>query len=120
MLHRIDLAAFSLERIAVDYGIECILQSANQWVSLRFHSAMLSDVVKIEVDQTDSVLAILRLLHQELVELIVNDEGVLNLAFKNGVEFRVCPTEEFEAWELSTSEGVRWVCMPGGKIAEWG
>jgi hypothetical protein len=119
MSKTIYTVGFSLERISIDYGIECILQSADRWINLRFTSARLSEVKLIEVDDRDSIPHLLRLLHFDVTELQVDDDSVLIVIFQNGAELRVYPNDEFESWELVTSDSMRMVCMPGGQIAEW-
>jgi len=113
------IAGFSLERVSIDYGLECTLQSADQWVNLRFTSARLNDIKMIQVDDLNSLTNLLQFLHSEIKELRIDAESVLRLTFEGGGEIRVYPNDEFESWELATSDNKRIVCMPGGDIAEW-
>jgi len=119
MKRKIELATYSLERICIDYGIECIFQSASKWVNLRFTAAQFSDGEMVDINQTESVTRLVRMLHVELKELYVNDDSILQVDFENRDGFRVFPVDEFESWELVTSENLRWVCMPGGEVAIW-
>ncbi len=49
----------------------------------------------------------------------VDLDGILRLTFDDGTELVVPPDEHYEAWTLSTNDGLL-VCCPGGQIAFFG
>ena len=46
-------------------------------------------------------------------------EGELHIEFEGGMELKVSPDDEYEAWQYSGSDGSLVVCLPGGGVATW-
>jgi hypothetical protein len=63
--------------------------------------------------------AALGLVQQDVAKLEVREGGLLRLTFRDGSELVVEPDDQFEAWNISTDQGVRVVCPPGGGLATW-
>ncbi|MFI5866458.1 DUF6188 family protein [Streptomyces sp. NPDC051546] len=68
----------------------------------------------------DSAPVLLRLLHATISGAERTDGGTLLVALDNGLELDVPPHDDYEAWELSFTDGRKVVCMPGGESATWG
>ena len=45
--------------------------------------------------------------------------GSLTLRFSTEIGFRVDPDDEYEAWQISSDDGLRIVCAPGGEVSTW-
>ncbi|MBE9924663.1 hypothetical protein G8C93_01980 [Cellulosimicrobium cellulans] len=45
--------------------------------------------------------------------------GRLTLHFSTEIAFRVDPDDEYEAWQISSDDGLRIVCAPGGEVSTW-
>lgn len=58
-------------------------------------------------------------LHKVVKKAIICANGDLELEFMNGSSLKVTPEYEYEAWEVTSSNGLRVVCAPGGKLAIW-
>ncbi|MGE3421914.1 MAG: DUF6188 family protein [Dehalococcoidia bacterium] len=48
-----------------------------------------------------------------------SDNGTLSLEFDTGRAISVSPRAQFEAWEISLSDGRLWVCTPGGEVEQF-
>lgn len=66
----------------------------------------------------DAGVSALRALEgEQMLGLEVND-GVLIILIGTAM-LAVRPHREYEAWEVSTTDGTRLVCRPGGEVAWW-
>lgn len=111
------LSGLTLERIAIDYGIELLFLRDQYWLSARFASGQLSGR-RLEVSTPDLLSLLQTLLHVSC-EIEIHDDGGLAIAFDNRLTIEVRPSSQFEAWELVSSSGDRWICMPSGEVAIW-
>jgi hypothetical protein len=59
------------------------------------------------------------LLHQDIAQAWVSDDGVLTIRFADDATLRATPDPDYEAWEIAGENGFRVICMPGGKLAIW-
>lgn len=50
---------------------------------------------------------------------VVDHSGLLRITLAGGDNLEVEPSDAFEAWSLTTADGDRIVCMPGGELASW-
>jgi hypothetical protein len=47
------------------------------------------------------------------------DDGLLRLAFDDGLVLEVPPHERWEAWQINSNDGLLIVCTPGGGLTIW-
>jgi uncharacterized protein DUF6188 len=47
------------------------------------------------------------------------NEGRLQLTFDNDLHLEVAPHRQWEAWQISSDDGLLIVCTPGGDLAIW-
>lgn len=47
------------------------------------------------------------------------DAGQLHMTFANGIALQVAPDELYEAWQISSTDGLLVVCGPGGDLTAW-
>lgn len=65
----------------------------------------------------DNAGAALSLLNAVVTDARATAEGGLALRFGDGLAVEVAPDPQFEAWEMSDSQGASVISMPGGEIA---
>ncbi|GAB3769463.1 hypothetical protein GCM10027600_24350 [Nocardioides ginsengisegetis] len=70
--------------------------------------------------ETDQELQ--RVLPGRIVEQVAvdADAGSLVVTLEGGVDLRVLPDIDFEAWSLTLDDGSSYVCLPGGGLGRWG
>jgi hypothetical protein len=61
----------------------------------------------------------LGVLHKNIESITIQKTGILELIFTNEMRITVFPSPDYEAWTISGSNGLLFVCQPGGKIAVW-
>jgi hypothetical protein len=61
----------------------------------------------------------LSMLHQTVASAIAYKSGRLEVRFMNGSYFSVEPDLNFEAWEITATDGLKLVCLPGLGLAVW-
>lgn len=108
---------FTLERIAIDHGIELLLLRNQYYLVAKFEAGLLAGF-RLDVSNRELLSQLQSLLHIRCA-VEVRDDAVLIIAFENGKAIEVRPDERYEAWELVSSIGERWICMPGGELAIW-
>jgi hypothetical protein len=47
------------------------------------------------------------------------NEGRLRLTFDNDLHLEVAPHRQWEAWQISSDDGLLIVCTPGGDLTIW-
>lgn len=79
-----------------------------------------AQLVEVNPDHlSDTSSAVVRLLHQEIVDATIDETGALSLHLAQGARLACPPDPTFEAWTLVTATGDLVVCMPGGDVAHW-
>lgn len=56
---------------------------------------------------------------QELHRAQLNEDGLLTLEFRSGFMLNAGALPAYEGWELTLSDGLKVICMPGGGWAVW-
>ena len=79
-----------------------------------------SDAVttRLEPERQD-VAPALSLFLGSITSAVAFKSGRLELRFADGTELMVESHEQYEAWEATGPGGLRFVAMPGGKLAVW-
>ncbi|MHB0999695.1 MAG: DUF6188 family protein [Armatimonadota bacterium] len=62
---------------------------------------------------------VLGLLHKTIESVTALKNGQLSIIISDEISLSVFPDISYEAWEVSISNGIRIVCMPGGTLAIW-
>ncbi|MHB0998638.1 MAG: DUF6188 family protein [Armatimonadota bacterium] len=62
---------------------------------------------------------ITKLLHKTIRSITAFKDGRLSIVTDDGISLSVFPEVNYESWEISISNGIRIVCMPGGSLAIW-
>jgi len=57
-------------------------------------------------------------LHQTVDKIIIEKTGKLEI-FIDAITIEVLPHEDFEAWHISSEDGVLIICLPSGELAIW-
>ncbi|MCB9451589.1 MAG: hypothetical protein H6672_09120 [Anaerolineaceae bacterium] len=110
-------------RCTFDYG--CVLEIA--WRGLSINVRIEGDILfrtkdgeKILSGEDATLLTeILLILNQKVDSAKVFKDGKLVLDFSNEVTLAASSSVEYEAWQITSSNGLRIVCMPGGELAIW-
>jgi hypothetical protein len=61
----------------------------------------------------------LQIMGQRVDRAMALASGELELDFANGLQLRVPPDPDYEAWDLVGASGLRVVSLPGGGLAVW-
>lgn len=75
--------------------------------------------LQVIVAQSSTLVHVLNLLHEQLLDANAQSDGTLRLVFANGVVIVVPPDPNYEAWTLEGPAGYLVVCRPGGELAVW-
>lgn len=76
--------------------------------------------IKIDPEDMDSKKNLLSFYKSVISSFSINQRGDLEIQFNGGSQKISNPSaDKFEAWELNSLDGIKVVCMPGGKLAIW-
>ncbi len=111
-------------RCLIDYAFSIEVWSPDDLVSIRIEGPFLlkmqSAERKLSVEKEPMALgSALSVLHKTVESAIAYKDGTLSLKFSNDIRIDVPPDHKYEAWGISSSDGVLLVCMPGGELAVW-
>jgi hypothetical protein len=53
------------------------------------------------------------------LDMWINENGSIDVSFADKTLLYVAPSEDFEAWNLTGSDGIKIVSLPGGQISVW-
>lgn len=77
------------------------------------------EVVLLNAEDPQSLGPALALLEQRVDTAQAQARGSLLLQFEDGTELEVDPDPDYEAWELTSTDGLRVVSTPGGGLGIW-
>ncbi len=107
-----------------DYGLVLILNRGDSVATLRVETAAQlgqgGEFRALRPDLPDCADAAASLLGEYIEQSFARGDGTLIMEFSNGSQLLVPPDDNYEAWQLSISDGQLMVCLPGGGMACWG
>lgn len=118
----LTLQTHRVDRVSFDYAL---VLHTDQGAELRVETpgtVTESDGTRTAFDPEapgDSARVLLRLLHATVSRAERTAGGTLLVTLDNGLGLDVPPHDDYEAWELSFTDGRKVVCMPGGELATW-
>ena len=119
----LNLVGHLVERVAFDFGVTILFDNGLEVRIETTFTVHAVDSTPVEVNPPNYQDAAARLLSvlQETVTSAHVDEttGELRLEFEGGRAIRVPSSEMFEAWSLTSLEGVRATSLPGGSLSLW-
>ena len=68
-------------------------------------------------DAPSTLAPALTLFNAEITDISILKTGYLTAKFKDGRSLEIEPNEQYEAWQVSSTNGFLLVCSPGGEIA---
>ncbi|MBA3278471.1 MAG: hypothetical protein H0U22_07095 [Geodermatophilaceae bacterium] len=75
--------------------------------------------VRVDPEVVTEHVGVLALLHQRVRTAAASRSGLLRLAFHDGHELEVAPSDEFENWQVTLPDGRLYVGLPGGDVASF-
>lgn len=78
-----------------------------------------SSSVRVDPEVVTEHVGVLALLHQRVRTAAASRSGLLRLAFHDGHELEVAPSDEFENWQVTLPDGRLYVGLPGGDVASF-
>ncbi len=119
----ISIKGRQITRCCLDYALTIDLWDLDDSLTVKFENPfkLISANKNYEVNPQNpkSIEPMLQLLFEEVLTLKISKSGKLEMSFVNGSYLWTDPHEEYEAWELNSSKGLKFVCMPGGEVAIW-
>jgi len=75
--------------------------------------------VALSLDDPGHVAQLSIVARKKLRDIRVSEHGALILLFGERLKLSVPANAKYEAWNVSASDGMKIVCMPGGRLAIW-
>ncbi|PEG43052.1 hypothetical protein CQY20_00155 [Mycolicibacterium agri] len=72
-----------------------------------------------QTDPPERLVAIEQLIGRVITESVVDDSGVLTIAFDNGAVITCLPDDHYEAWMMTAPKGWTVAGTPGGEVGVW-
>lgn len=73
----------------------------------------------ISPEEPTTLCPVLSILHKEVNSIRAYKTGSLCISFSDGSYLSVDASPDYEAWEISGSNGLEIISMPGGDLAIW-
>jgi hypothetical protein len=110
-------------RCVFDYG--CVLEIT--WKDISITIRIEGDILFTSGGETKTLLGdahislayILAVLEQRIDFVKIFNDGKLTLTFSNDITLNILPNDSYETWQITSDNGLRIVCMPGGELAIW-
>ena len=122
--HCLPLSDGVITRVYFDYrfGIEFADSRPDLEIAVAapFTLTTSDGVIELDPDQPQAMAPALALLRRIVDRVQVFDDGRLNIVFVDGCRLEAKPQEAYEAWTSASSDGSKFVCLPGGGLAIWG
>ena len=125
----LPLANTSVARFCVDHGLEILFLLNGKGplaYTLRIEQYFLygkgKDDQWFDTEKRESLCTVFSSFEKTVKGSIVHKDGTLEITFSDDVHLLVNPYPESEAWglnELGVADGLKVICMPGGKLAIW-
>lgn len=120
----IPLSGYEITLICVGYELQIHSQGSDLSASIaigdKFNLLTGDELYNFNVGTESSTLGpVLGLLHKRIESVSAMKDGHLNVIIDSGISLSVAPDHAYEAWDVSISNGIRVVCMPGGELAIW-
>lgn len=116
------LTGKKITRFCFDYSIfiECFAESLNTTIRIEQEIQFRDNqkLFTISPGKMESVSPLLGLF-QEAIEFAEVNEGALSVGFSGNRYLTVAPHSNYEAWELYSNNGLKVICLPGGKLSLW-
>ena len=84
-----------------------------------FRYSTITSKHELDPDKPKTLGPALSILGKNLIRVLAEKKGHLNLLFSDQSTVDVEPHAEYEAWEISSATGMLLVCKSGGEIAFW-
>jgi hypothetical protein len=68
-------------------------------------------------DDPSSLAPVLAIFNAEVADISIQRTGHLTAKLKDGRSLEVDPNEQYEAWQISSTNGFLLVCSPGGEVS---
>lgn len=121
----LPLRGLTVTRCALDSAFHLHLQSGHAMYELTLEApfAYLSSSADLHHVSLESnpveVAPALRLLDATIADARAHKSGGLDIRFTDGSRLSAGSDDTFEAWNLSSAEGLLMVSAPGGKLTIW-
>ena len=117
------LAGRTVNRIYVDYAFGIQFLEKKRKVEIRIEGEFTvqrdGKTFRAQATDTNSLAPVLTIFPRVLKTISMAEGDTLKLDFHE-IILKVAPDPRYEAWEISTSDGAKIVCTPGGGLSMWG
>lgn len=118
---RLPVEGLAVTQVRLDHAVTLLLEDFHFRIEGAFfilEGSGLQHRVDPEGDP-EQLLPVLKLFQKESVSGSANDDGGLEINFRDGTRVFVPASQQFEPWELAGPERLIVVSAPGGEISIW-
>ena len=111
----------SVNRCYFDYQftIQLLETKATIVIGAPFNLTRTDDSWSLDPEDSETMCPALSLVRKKVSNIVIDENGALRMHFDQGYRLTVEPDPHYEAWNLSTPTGWKFVVMPGGELAIW-
>jgi hypothetical protein len=110
-----------IQRIEVDFRLGFLFGDKTETASLYIETPCYlrceGKNIPLMPDEPCSLAPALALFNAEVANVSIERTGHLTASLKDGRSLEVDPSEQYEAWQIGSTNGFLLVCAPGAEVA---
>jgi hypothetical protein len=110
-----------VQRIEIDFRLGLLFGDKAEMASLYIETPCYLRCegrdIRLIPDEPCSLAPALALFNAEVADVSIQRTGHLTAMLKDGRSLEVDPNEQYEAWQISSTNGFLLVCSPGGEVS---
>lgn len=122
-----DLDSFVVSRLLMDFSVVLVLLAGKLNLEVQLENSFVLHDRKgaeegVHIDLSAGAVGMAPVLDwfgADVRRIVVHKGGCLELHLKDGRWLSADHSYDTESWNIAGSDGLRFVCMPGGEVAVW-
>lgn len=110
-----------IQRIEVDFRLGLLFgdktETASLYIETPCHIRSEGNNTRLVPDAPWTLAPALTIINAEIADVSIQKTGYLTVKLKDGRSLEIEPNEQYEAWQVGSTNGFLLVCSPGGGVA---